>query len=201
MYSSIFWSHGFIDPGGGLCSFWYDYWIPGVRFSTLYPRIAATSRSLDSFVSDLCSFHDSRSWIVPLPVNLRGGAAEEWLRFSDHLNSTPVDLITAGPPYIVWSLESSGAFSVKFLRSAISAQRFPGIDGVPHDVLWPHFIPTKIQCFTWMVFHKRIATIDNLQRRGFHLAGRCVLCSNQSESVDLIFLHCDFAAAIWRRLS
>ncbi|CAN0920371.1 hypothetical protein LINGRAHAP2_LOCUS32008, partial [Linum grandiflorum] len=93
--------------------------------------------------------------IVPLRVNLRGGAAEEWLRFLDHLNSIPLDLITAGPPYIVWPLESSAAFSVKSLRSAISTQRFPGIDEVPHDVLWHHFIPTKIQCFTWMVFHKR----------------------------------------------
>ncbi|CAN0839521.1 hypothetical protein LINGRAHAP2_LOCUS2593 [Linum grandiflorum] len=35
LYSSIFWSHGFIDSGGGFCAFWHDFWVPGMRFSSL----------------------------------------------------------------------------------------------------------------------------------------------------------------------
>ncbi|CAN1743900.1 hypothetical protein LINPERHAP1_LOCUS1949 [Linum perenne] len=46
-----------------------------------------------------------------------------------------------------------------------------------------------------------MATIDNLQRRGFYLANRCVLCSSNNESVEHIFLGCDFVSEIWSRLS
>ncbi|CAN0927093.1 Putative ribonuclease H protein At1g65750, partial [Linum grandiflorum] len=201
LYSSIFWSHGFIDPGGGLCNFWSDYWIQGVRLSSLYPRIAAASQSLGSSVSDLCSFGETRIWSIPLRFDLRGGALEEWLRFLSHLNSIPTEHITAGPASIVWPLEASGVFSVKSLRGALSDQVFRGIGDFPSDVIWVHFVPSKIQCFIWMVYNKKIATIDNLQRRGFHLAGRCALCFNHSESVNHIFLEYEYTRQIWSRLN
>ncbi|CAN0921772.1 hypothetical protein LINGRAHAP2_LOCUS32762, partial [Linum grandiflorum] len=152
-------------------------------------------------VADLCSFHDSRSWSIPLRFVLRGGAREEWNRLVAHLASIPADFISAGPAYIVWPLETSGVFSVSSLRNVSSTQRFPGNSYFPHEVVWYHCVPSKIQCFIWMVFHKKIATIENLQRRGFHLAGRCVLCYNHGETIDHIFLHCAFTRDIWRRFS
>ncbi|CAN0840487.1 Putative ribonuclease H protein At1g65750, partial [Linum grandiflorum] len=119
----------------------------------------------------------------------------------NHLESIPSDYITAGPAYISWPLESSGCFSVKSLRTAISSQRFMGCGNFPAEVVWIHYVPSKIQCFAWKVYHQKIATTDNLQQRGFHLAGRCVLCSKQSESVNHLFLQCEFASGIWRRFS
>ncbi|CAN1780369.1 hypothetical protein LINPERHAP1_LOCUS15070 [Linum perenne] len=40
----------------------------------------------------------------------------------------------------------------------------------------------------------RIATLDNLQRRGFALPNWCVLCERMEESVDHLFLQCTFAS-------
>ncbi|CAN1274793.1 hypothetical protein LINPERPRIM_LOCUS15521, partial [Linum perenne] len=55
--------------------------------------------------------------------------------------------------------------------------------------------------FSCSVFHKKIATVDNLQRRGFSLANKCVLCCSAHESVNHIFIQCAFASEIWKKLS
>ncbi|CAN1744322.1 Putative ribonuclease H protein At1g65750 [Linum perenne] len=45
-FSSSFWRFALINPGGGFCSFWSDYWVRGERLSDLYPRIWAA----DSYI-------------------------------------------------------------------------------------------------------------------------------------------------------
>ncbi|CAN1292310.1 hypothetical protein LINPERPRIM_LOCUS21500 [Linum perenne] len=47
----------------------------------------------------------------------------------------------------------------------------------------------------------KVATVDNLQKKGFSLANRCVLCNTSLESVDHIFLNCDFFIQVWTLLS
>ncbi|CAN0906120.1 hypothetical protein LINGRAHAP2_LOCUS24053 [Linum grandiflorum] len=170
-------------------------------FFSCYPRIAAAAQSLDSTISDLCTWQDGRTWLIPLRFVLRGGALEEWYIFLKHLNSLPENHITVGPASVVWPLKTSGRFTVKSLRSAISAQRFLGFDFFPFEVIWVHLVPTKIQCFAWMVLHKKIATTDNLQMRGFHLVRRCALCSINGELVDHLFIQCKYSAKIWSRFS
>ncbi|CAN1782833.1 hypothetical protein LINPERHAP1_LOCUS16042 [Linum perenne] len=52
-----------------------------------------------------------------------------------------------------------------------------------------------------MVWHRKIASLDNLKKRGMVLANRCALCKRDLESVDHLFIHCPFAYAIWDRVS
>ncbi|CAN1815182.1 Putative ribonuclease H protein At1g65750 [Linum perenne] len=77
------------------------------------------------------------------------------------------DVLTEGPPSVVWSLAASGLFSVKSLKAHLSRQRFPGVDEFPKDTVWSRVVPTKIQGFGWLAFHGRISTTDVLQARGF----------------------------------
>ncbi|CAN0858061.1 hypothetical protein LINGRAHAP2_LOCUS7055, partial [Linum grandiflorum] len=70
----------------------------------------------------------------------------------------------------------------------------------PVDVVWPKIFPPKVQVFCWKVFHKRIATTDNLQKRGISMANWCVLCGNNSKSVNHIMLKCTFTTSIWTRI-
>ncbi|CAN1265966.1 hypothetical protein LINPERPRIM_LOCUS12388 [Linum perenne] len=55
----------------------------------------------------------------------------------------------------------------------------------------------KIQGFCWMVWHKKIASMDNLPRRGLMFVNRCALCEKDLEIVDHLLIHYDFASAIW----
>ncbi|CAN1248335.1 hypothetical protein LINPERPRIM_LOCUS6701 [Linum perenne] len=50
-----------------------------------------------------------------------------------------------------------------------------------------------------MLSHSKVATIDNLQRRGFHMVNRYVLCYKNSESINHFLLHRDFSVGVWNR--
>ncbi|CAN1732046.1 hypothetical protein LINPERHAP1_LOCUS1453, partial [Linum perenne] len=53
----------------------------------------------------------------------------------------------------------------------------------------------------WRIFLKKVSTIDNLQRKGLSLANRCALCNSNLESVEHLFLDCEFASQIWTLIS
>ncbi|CAN1826521.1 hypothetical protein LINPERHAP1_LOCUS31589, partial [Linum perenne] len=53
----------------------------------------------------------------------------------------------------------------------------------------------------WKIYLGKVATQDNLQRRGFTLANRCVLCGSNEESVQHLFLSCSFAFDVWTLVS
>ncbi|CAN1778793.1 Putative ribonuclease H protein At1g65750 [Linum perenne] len=119
----------------------------------------------------------------------------------NRLRTLPSNTMTEGPAWIVWPLEFSEIYSARSLRKVLTTDRFPGVLHFPKDTIWRAAAPSKIQCFCWMVFFKRIATIDNLQRRGMQLANRCVLCGGDLETVDHLLLHCDFSTKIWAKVS
>ncbi|CAN1310653.1 Putative ribonuclease H protein At1g65750, partial [Linum perenne] len=64
--SSTFWTYGFIDPGGGMCAFWFDYWVRGVKLVSEFPRIVAAAQFLDVCISNVVSFSDRQRWSIPL---------------------------------------------------------------------------------------------------------------------------------------
>ncbi|CAN1229638.1 Putative ribonuclease H protein At1g65750, partial [Linum perenne] len=189
--------------GGGLCAFWLDFWAGGgVRLSDAYPRIAAASQSLESNIADfVLLLNGRRHWQIPLNSTLRGGALREWNQLQLWLTSLPVDKITEGPASIIWPLENSAKFSVKSMRKKLVEEKFIGVSDCPHGVIWAKGVPSKVQSFVWLVWHKKIATIDNLQKRGMQMPNMCVLCYEDLESVDHIMLSCAFTLKVWARLS
>ncbi|CAN1810936.1 Putative ribonuclease H protein At1g65750 [Linum perenne] len=117
------------------------------------------------------------------------------------LASIPRSHFTEGPPYISWSLQSDGIFSVASLRRSLVANLFFGSPNFPHKFIWQPATPSKVACFIWRVFLRKIATQDNLQNRGFYMVNRCVLCSASLESIDHLLLTCPFSSDIWLRFS
>ncbi|CAN1792638.1 Putative ribonuclease H protein At1g65750 [Linum perenne] len=200
-FNPIFWRHDFLDPGGGLCDFWFDYWVGGVRLCEAYPRIAAAAQSLESCVHDLCYFDSGWKWNIPLTTTLRGGALSEWNHLMDRLEALPEQHITTGPAFVRWRLESTRCFSVGSLRRVLISERFRAVPEFPEIAVWKKEVPTKIQGFVWMVWHGKIASIDNLQKRGMVLVNWCALCERDLESINHLFIHCSFTSSVWGRVS
>ncbi|CAN1183437.1 Putative ribonuclease H protein At1g65750 [Linum perenne] len=168
--SSLIWHFSYLDPGGGFCAFWFDTWVRGVRFIDSFPRIAAAATSLEARVADLCFYAHRRTWNIPLVTTLRGGALQEWNQLMLQLDQLPEDTLTAGPASPIWPLEASGQFSVRSLRGSLTDAKFTGIPSFPQEAIWLKGVPPKVQAFCWMLCHSKIASLDNLQKRGFMLA-------------------------------
>ncbi|CAN1285963.1 hypothetical protein LINPERPRIM_LOCUS19166, partial [Linum perenne] len=140
-------------------------------------------------------------WNIPLRFQLRGGALEEWHRLIIFLASISRDHFSEGPSYISWLPQSDGLFSVSSLRRILVTKKFNGYVDFPFEVIWNAGVPSKIACLSWKVYFGKVATIDNLQRKGFALANRCVLCGSNAESVDHLFFSCVFASEVWTLIS
>lgn len=63
--------------------------------------------------------------------------------------------------------------------------------------IWPKRLIPKIGFFSWATAQYRILTQDNLQRRGFALANKCVLCYDNEESMDHLLLHCNYSREVF----
>ena len=58
--------------------------------------------------------------------------------------------------------------------------------------IWYFNIPHKIKCFIWLTCNKKINTWDNLCKKRWHGPNRCCLCNEEAESVDHLFVRCNF---------
>ncbi|XP_074293264.1 uncharacterized protein LOC141620240 [Silene latifolia] len=47
-----------------------------------------------------------------------------------------------------------------------------------------------------LAVQQKLATVDQLNGRGFHLVNRCYLCKSDAESVDHLFFKCHFTAEL-----
>ena len=71
---------------------------------------------------------------------------------------------------------------------------------VPYKMIWKIGTPSKVKIFSWLAAWNRVNTCDLLQSKRPNLAispSWCILCKRDSESIDHIFLHCNFAQYIW----
>lgn len=76
--------------------------------------------------------------------------------------------------------------------------------GKQEAVILKHFwkikAPPKVLAFSWRVMKYRIPTKSNLQKRNIildHELVRCGLCEVGVESVDHLFIQCNFAYSVW----
>ena len=95
---------------------------------------------------------------------------------------------------VVWTASRSGAFSVKSLYSILEPR---GSSLFPYGSIWRANVPPKVAFFAWEASWGKILTLEQLQRRGYSLANRCVLCLSKEETVDHLLLHCVKMRALW----
>jgi hypothetical protein len=50
-------------------------------------------------------------------------------------------------------------------------------------------VPPKIQLFLWLLSHNKLATVDNLNKKGLQKPVQCQFC-NEAKSIVHLFLVC-----------
>ena len=67
--------------------------------------------------------------------------------------------------------------------------------------MWCGLASLRVEVFCWLVVAGKVSTVDVLRRKGLTLENindRCSLCGREDETINHLFLHCDFAAFIWK---
>ncbi|XP_039140503.1 uncharacterized protein LOC120277716 [Dioscorea cayenensis subsp. rotundata] len=97
----------------------------------------------------------------------------------------------------IWTLERNCSFSVRSFYKFL-------VDGGLRTPLYPSFwkvdCPSKVTLFCWLANDNKIPSMSNLAKIGCNFqkaTNTCVLCYNNSETVDHLLIHCEFASRIW----
>nr|GFA03979.1 RNA-directed DNA polymerase, eukaryota, reverse transcriptase zinc-binding domain protein [Tanacetum cinerariifolium] len=119
-----------------MASFWNDNWSGGGVLKDLYPRLYALENGKSVNVSTKLS---DPSMDYSFRHKARGGAEQEQLDALMYLVST-INLVSMGNRW-VWTLESSGEFSVASLRKVIDEKRLPSVYS---KTRWVKYVPIKV---------------------------------------------------------
>nr|GEW05960.1 RNA-directed DNA polymerase, eukaryota [Tanacetum cinerariifolium] len=102
-------------------------------------------------------------------------------------------------PRWVWSIESSGEFSVKSARALIVDFILPAV-GSP--TRWVKTVPIKINIFAWKMCLDRLPTRLNMSLCGIDIPSiSCPICSSAGESCAHLLLSCSMAKALYSKVA
>nr|GEU76757.1 nucleotide-binding alpha-beta plait domain-containing protein [Tanacetum cinerariifolium] len=113
----------------------------------------------------------------------RGGAEQQ--QYNDLEDMVTATILALMSNRLVWSLESSGEFTVASVQKLIDDKWLPGAD---NKTRWIIYVPIKINVHAWKVKSDSIPTRFNISRREISIDSlSCVLCENEVETSNHFF--------------
>ncbi|CAL9004181.1 unnamed protein product, partial [Prunus brigantina] len=180
--------------------FWEDLWLKEGILKDLFPRLSSLSRRRNQSISNLVNIHEvPLSWDFDFRRNLSEAEISEVVLLLDILGK--VRLNNSRSDRRSWEIEDHGSFSCKSFRSFLlstTKEVFP-----PSTSIWKAKTPPKIQFFVWLAANGKINSCDSIQRRHPKMClspSWCVLCKDNAESIDHMFIHCSYSLKLWWRM-
>ena len=98
---------------------------------------------------------------------------------------------------LLWKGDKIGLFLVK--------ANFVLLEGgnlrtVSMKMIWNNCVPPKVSFFAWEVWWGKVLTMEQLKKRGFHMASRCHLCGKVEEDLDHLLVHHPSVWGLWAAL-
>ena len=99
---------------------------------------------------------------------------------------------------LIWKLTPLGNFTLK------SAWDFIRSKGQPNSLagaIWKQASPPSANLIGWKILKGDLPMDCTFRNMGISMVSKCVLCCNETESVQHVFCDCVFAKSIWYKLS
>ncbi|GJZ51955.1 RNA-directed DNA polymerase, eukaryota, reverse transcriptase zinc-binding domain protein [Tanacetum coccineum] len=179
---------------GTTALFWKDNWSGKGSLKTLYPRLYSLENqkevSVSSKMNDISLVHSFRRVV-------RGGVEQSQFDALSSLVSS-INLVPMCDRW-VWTLESSGIFSVASIRKIIDGNRLATSTS---KTRWIKYVPIKANVLAWKVKMDALPTRFNISRRGIVIPSlTCPTCDNGIETSDHLFFKCDMSRHLASKVS
>ncbi|MCH91094.1 putative ribonuclease H protein, partial [Trifolium medium] len=113
---------------------------------------------------------------------------------------------TNAPDELTWFGTKEGVYTVKSGYHAVMNWNSVNIDHsgshtLDTDPIWNHLWKQKITpkqtSLVWRILNKALPVSDNLSSKGIKCNPVCLRCNKGLETIDHVFMQCDWAKAVW----
>ena len=153
---------------------------------------------LDGTVVELIDYR-SKSWRNDLVKKLyQFLACEEILQL-------PLPRTSGIEDRLLWKHSTSGEYKVNKAYRMLYQNHYllmckirgPMVFLTLRGLIWKVKLPLKILTFIWKLLHDSLPVFEVLNNRGITVSSKCLICNEDEESINHLFMHCPFARAIW----
>ena len=187
---------------GNKVRFWEDVWVGENSLKAMFPSLfrlsTLKSRPISEFYN-LASLppEGNACWNLHFTRNLLDREIDQFIALLQLLETKRV--CSTVEDRREWIVESSGVFSCKSAFIWMRKDNSLPVN-LPAKIIWKLPIPVKVKVFTWLLVLAKVSVHATLQKRRPYYSlspGWCVLCKKDNESIDHLFLHCDFSLRLW----
>jgi len=171
---------------------WLDYWVGDATLAFMFSDLYLLAMDPSTTVNSQTCFLEGKMIRVP--------QFKRWSHqhLSNDLNTLftllqLVNLFTSTPDVRQWKLKENGLFIVNFLYRSLTGYR--------NETKYFRWIELhrpllKSRC-TWLLYHDRLLTVDNVVKRDIHITSTCIFCGVHPETNAHIFLQCPLTLDLW----
>ncbi|XP_071708159.1 uncharacterized protein [Rutidosis leptorrhynchoides] len=100
-----------------------------------------------------------------------------------------------------WSLVGNHKFTVKILSDIVDEKLLATGSLSDTPTMRNNFVPKKLKIFVWRLVKRRLPVRIELDKRGIDLHSvRCLLCDDDTESIDHTFIFCSYGMEVWNKV-
>ena len=157
--------------------FWKDTWCGTERLSETFHDIYTFATTKDTYLEDIWDwFREEGGWNPTFPQSFNDEEINDVVNLMTIIHSARIN--PGKQDNLVWSLTKSVIFTVKSCYDKLMGG---SVENFSRKLIWKNCIPSKISFFVWEVWWGKILTMEQLKKRGRHLASRCPLCGKDEE--------------------
>lgn len=189
-YCQFFFSHKIGD--GKRIQLWNDNW-DGQLLSTILPDLYTHAIDTQITLYEVSQVSNLTALFRPISSDT---ANLELVKLQNSLSGMVLNPITKDD--ISWKWKESGPYKV---REGYKAMKDAPIILNRAQRIWKLQAPPRMKVFGWLALNNKLLTIDNLNKRGWPLVNRCVLCKIQGESIRHMLDECTFSKSVYAALA
>jgi hypothetical protein len=178
-----------------LALFWTDRWNGEFSPCVAAPAVCAIVRRGVQRRRTVAEALENRQWIKDLIGQLTLEALHQYINLWHSLRN--VELQPMVEDKISWRWSPTANYSARSAyRSFVEGStRFAGVRPI-----WRSWAPFKVKFFAWLAVHKRLWTADRRHHHGLQAHTECILCDQEPESTDHLFVSCSFSKQVWHTI-
>jgi hypothetical protein len=150
-----------------------------------------------SFLDRIRNLYGQTYWLQSSDLGLVGEDAISWDTYVSSLGLAGI-ILSYREDRLLWSgNEKSGIVTAKDTYDRIMQEKYIFPQHWWYKKLWKWNIALKHKCFLWHALQGTLKTWDNLAKRGWNGPNWCILCQENCESINHLFVFCSFGKKVW----